>query len=169
MVRHARCAFHQLFCLQSQEQKHRLGHGCQCRPMKLLWPLRFNHVFRDGGVACFRGFARYVLAKMEEDAEIPHGHITSLAVLRTHRKLGLATKLMTSAQKAMVEVCEQFGTRELENQWATASWHTPQRSQNTSGSDDAYSSWINLVLFRGIRFACCWRTRLANHVASCVH
>eukprot|EP00242_Pyramimonas_sp_CCMP2087_P000106 CAMPEP_0198196904 /NCGR_PEP_ID=MMETSP1445-20131203/421_1 /TAXON_ID=36898 /ORGANISM="Pyramimonas sp., Strain CCMP2087" /LENGTH=299 /DNA_ID=CAMNT_0043865967 /DNA_START=59 /DNA_END=958 /DNA_ORIENTATION=+ len=46
----------------------------------------------------------YVLAKMEEDAEIPHGHITSLAVLRTHRKLGIASKLMTSAQKAMTEV-----------------------------------------------------------------
>jgi len=46
----------------------------------------------------------YVLAKMEEDADIPHGHITSLAVLRTHRKLGLATRLMQSAQKAMVEV-----------------------------------------------------------------
>eukprot|EP00959_Pyramimonas_sp_CCMP1952_P077732 1624887-Pyramimonas_sp.AAC.1 len=46
----------------------------------------------------------YVLAKMEEDADIPHGHITSLAVLRTHRKLGIASKLMTSAQRAMVEV-----------------------------------------------------------------
>jgi ribosomal protein S18 acetylase RimI-like enzyme len=46
----------------------------------------------------------YVLAKMEEDAEIPHGHITSLAVLRTHRKLGLASKLMANAQAAMVQV-----------------------------------------------------------------
>jgi ribosomal protein S18 acetylase RimI-like enzyme len=46
----------------------------------------------------------YVLAKMEEDADIPHGRITSLAVLRTHRKLGLATRLMQSTQKAMVEV-----------------------------------------------------------------
>jgi len=45
----------------------------------------------------------YVLAKMEEDAAEPHGHITSLAVLRSHRKLGLATKLMTQAQKSMVE------------------------------------------------------------------
>ncbi|KAJ6842847.1 putative N-alpha-acetyltransferase daf-31 [Iris pallida] len=46
----------------------------------------------------------YVLAKMEEEqspAEPCHGHITSLAVLRTHRKLGLATKLMTAAQNAM--------------------------------------------------------------------
>ncbi|XP_017697472.1 N-terminal acetyltransferase A complex catalytic subunit NAA10 [Phoenix dactylifera] len=47
----------------------------------------------------------YVLAKMEEDASEPcHGHITSLAVLRTHRKLGLATKLMTAAQNAMDSV-----------------------------------------------------------------
>merc|ERR1711915_322632 len=44
----------------------------------------------------------YVLAKMEEDAEVAHGHITSLAVLRSHRKLGLATKLMRAAQGSMV-------------------------------------------------------------------
>ncbi|GMH30633.1 hypothetical protein Nepgr_032476 [Nepenthes gracilis] len=43
----------------------------------------------------------YVLAKMEEESSECHGHITSLAVLRTHRKLGLATKLMTAAQNAM--------------------------------------------------------------------
>ena len=43
----------------------------------------------------------YVLAKMEDDAEIPHGHITSLSVLRSHRKLGLATKLMSAAAKQM--------------------------------------------------------------------
>ncbi|KAG1361537.1 N-terminal acetyltransferase A complex catalytic subunit NAA10 [Cocos nucifera] len=44
----------------------------------------------------------YVLAKMEEDSSEPcHGHITSLAVLRSHRKLGIATKLMTAAQNAM--------------------------------------------------------------------
>ena len=38
----------------------------------------------------------YVLAKMEEDPAdgIPHGHITSLSVMRTHRRLGLAERLM---------------------------------------------------------------------------
>jgi len=46
----------------------------------------------------------YVLAKMEEDTDEPHGHITSLAVLRSYRKMGLATKLMTQAQQTMVEV-----------------------------------------------------------------
>ena len=46
---------------------------------------------------------RYVLAKMEEDSAEVHGHITSLAVLRSHRKLGLAAKLMNAAQDAMQE------------------------------------------------------------------
>ena len=37
-----------------------------------------------------------------------HGHITSLSVARTHRKLGLATTLMTAAHRAMQEV---FGAK----------------------------------------------------------
>jgi len=45
----------------------------------------------------------YVLAKMEEDAESPHGHITSLAVLRTHRKMGIASKLMRASMAVMEE------------------------------------------------------------------
>mmetsp|Transcript_4087 Transcript_4087/g.3873 ORF Transcript_4087/g.3873 Transcript_4087/m.3873 type:complete len:187 (-) Transcript_4087:384-944(-) len=48
----------------------------------------------------------YVLAKMEEDAgQMPrHGHITSLAVLRTHRKRGIATALMQRSQLEMHQV-----------------------------------------------------------------
>ena len=38
----------------------------------------------------------------EENTVEPHGHITSLAVLRTHRKLGLATKLMQASAESMV-------------------------------------------------------------------
>lgn len=34
----------------------------------------------------------------EEEATEVHGHITSLAVARTHRKLGVATKLMEAAR-----------------------------------------------------------------------
>uniref|UniRef100_A0A8C4ZA66 N-terminal amino-acid N(alpha)-acetyltransferase NatA n=1 Tax=Gadus morhua TaxID=8049 RepID=A0A8C4ZA66_GADMO len=46
----------------------------------------------------------YVLAKMEEDPDdVPHGHITSLAVKRSHRRLGLAQKLMDQASRAMIE------------------------------------------------------------------
>ena len=43
--------------------------------------------------------------RREEDADIPHGHITSLSVARSHRKLGLAAKLMQSARKAGCMVC----------------------------------------------------------------
>lgn len=48
----------------------------------------------------------YVLAKMEEDPPdgIQHGHITSLSVMRTHRRLGIAEKLMRMSQRAMAEV-----------------------------------------------------------------
>ena len=43
----------------------------------------------------------YVLGKLDEEDNIIHGHITSLAVMRSHRKLGIATKLMTATQKQM--------------------------------------------------------------------
>ncbi|ORX81342.1 acyl-CoA N-acyltransferase [Basidiobolus meristosporus CBS 931.73] len=47
----------------------------------------------------------YVLAKMDEEpGDAPHGHITSLSVMRNFRRLGLAEKLMTQSQKSMVEV-----------------------------------------------------------------
>ncbi|KAK1836003.1 acetyltransferase [Podospora conica] len=47
----------------------------------------------------------YVLAKMEEEPAdgVQHGHITSISVMRTHRKLGIAEKLMRQSQLAMVE------------------------------------------------------------------
>ncbi|KAG5437954.1 hypothetical protein PCANB_000300 [Pneumocystis canis] len=46
----------------------------------------------------------YVLAKMEDmEGPIQHGHITSLSVLRTYRRLGLAVQLMRQSQQAMVD------------------------------------------------------------------
>lgn len=52
----------------------------------------------------------YVLAKMEEEPAdgVQHGHITSISVMRTHRRLGIAEKLMRQSQLAMVET---FGAR----------------------------------------------------------
>ena len=43
----------------------------------------------------------YVLAKMEEEPTdgIPHGHVTSLSVMRTHRRLGIAEKLMRQSRE----------------------------------------------------------------------
>lgn len=39
----------------------------------------------------------------EESEEEAHGHITSLAVKRTYRRLGLAQRLMDQTARAMVE------------------------------------------------------------------
>jgi peptide alpha-N-acetyltransferase len=39
----------------------------------------------------------------EEEDATKHGHVTSLSVLRTHRKCGLATELMRSSHKRMEE------------------------------------------------------------------
>lgn len=53
----------------------------------------------------------YVLAKMNDDggaaggdSAIVHGHITSLAVARSHRRLGVASRLMLATHRAMREV-----------------------------------------------------------------
>lgn len=63
----------------------------------LSWP-QLLYVADDGGK-----IVGYVLAKMEDDQPgEPHGHITSLAVLREYRKLGLATKLMSTVEKVML-------------------------------------------------------------------
>jgi peptide alpha-N-acetyltransferase len=82
-----------LLCLpENYQMKYYLYHG-------LSWP-QLSYVAEDE-----RGkIVGYVLAKMEEDPdEPPHGHITSLAVKRSHRRLGLAQKLMNQASRAMVE------------------------------------------------------------------
>ena len=65
----------------------------------LSWPqLSYIAEDEDGKIV------GYVLAKMEEDPDdVPHGHITSLAVKRSHRRLGLAQKLMDQASRAMTE------------------------------------------------------------------
>ena len=47
----------------------------------------------------------YVMGIMDEESMECHAHIVSVAVFCTHRKLGLATKLMTLAHNAM----EVFG------------------------------------------------------------
>ena len=47
----------------------------------------------------------YVLAKLDEEEDnsnIVHGHITSISVLRTYRKLGLASKLMKHCCKYLL-------------------------------------------------------------------
>ena len=52
----------------------------------------------------------YVLGKLEDDEDKPdlYGHITSISVKASHRKLGIATKLMRATQYNMFSV---FGAK----------------------------------------------------------
>ncbi|KAF8592226.1 acyl-CoA N-acyltransferase [Ramaria rubella] len=68
----------------------------------LTWP-QLSYVAEDHNGR----IVGYILAKMEEDVaegEEPHGHVTSISVLRSYRRLGLAKKLMIQSQEAMVGV-----------------------------------------------------------------
>ncbi|XP_061423047.1 N-alpha-acetyltransferase 10 isoform X2 [Lethenteron reissneri] len=82
-----------LLCLpENYQMKYYFYHG-------LSWP-QLSYVAEDENGK----IVGYVLAKMEEDPDdAPHGHITSLAVKRSHRRLGLAQKLMDQASRAMIE------------------------------------------------------------------
>ncbi|XP_074793075.1 N-alpha-acetyltransferase 10 isoform X2 [Natator depressus] len=82
-----------LLCLpENYQMKYYFYHG-------LSWP-QLSYIAEDENGK----IVGYVLAKMEEDPDdLPHGHITSLAVKRSHRRLGLAQKLMDQASRAMIE------------------------------------------------------------------
>ncbi|KAL7004784.1 N-terminal acetyltransferase A complex catalytic subunit ard1 [Cystobasidiomycetes sp. EMM_F5] len=65
----------------------------------LTWP-QLSYVAEDEGSGKIVG---YILAKMDEEGKPPHGHVTSISVLRTYRRLGIANKLMLQSQRAMKE------------------------------------------------------------------
>lgn len=81
-----------LKCLpENYNMKYYFYHG-------LSWP-QLSYVAEENGK-----IVGYVLAKLGEDSdEEPSGHITSLAVKRSHRRLGLAQKLMDQSARSMVE------------------------------------------------------------------
>ncbi|PIL36978.1 hypothetical protein GSI_00670 [Ganoderma sinense ZZ0214-1] len=67
----------------------------------LTWP-QLSYVAEDEGK-----IVGYILAKMEEDVsegDESHGHVTSISVLRSYRRLGLAKRLMIQSQEAMATV-----------------------------------------------------------------
>lgn len=87
-------------CLpENYQMKYYLYHA-------LSWPA-LAHVACDGARV-----VGYVMAKLDEERanDIVRGHITSLSVVRTHRKLGLAAVLMRYAQRALREC---YGARDV--------------------------------------------------------
>ena len=81
-----------LLCLpENYQMKYYLYHA-------MSWPSLLQVADVDGDIV------GYVLAKLDEEStDEVRGHITSLAVVRTHRKLGLAATLMRAAHKALDE------------------------------------------------------------------
>lgn len=83
-----------LLCLpENYQMKYYIYHG-------LSWPeVSYVALDEEGTVV------GYVLAKMDEDSgdDDIHGHITSLAVRRTYRRLGIAQKLMNQACETMAQ------------------------------------------------------------------
>lgn len=69
----------------------------------LSWPALLYVAESDDGK-----IVGYVMAKLEDDEESKdggiHGHITSISVLRSHRKLGIATMLMRASEHAMMTI-----------------------------------------------------------------
>ena len=85
------CNLHNL--PENYQMKYYLYHA-------LSWPELLYVAEDDNGK-----IVGYVMAKMEDEDlekdEPVHGHITSISVLRSHRKLGIATKLMRASMFAM--------------------------------------------------------------------
>ncbi|OBS75986.1 hypothetical protein A6R68_17559 [Neotoma lepida] len=81
-----------LLCLvENYQMKYYLYYG-------LSWP-QLSYIAEDEDCK----IVGYVLAQMEDLDDVPHGHITLLAMKRWHGHLGLAQKLMEQASLAMIE------------------------------------------------------------------
>ncbi|RZC82201.1 hypothetical protein C5167_044989, partial [Papaver somniferum] len=65
----------------------------------VFWP-QLVYVAEDPGNGCIVGF---IFAQVDGEGGKSHGYIANLGVLHTHRKLGIATKLMDASQNALVQ------------------------------------------------------------------
>lgn len=98
-------------------------------------PLRFGKISYTMTLTCVLS----ILTTREEDpAAEPHGHITSLSVMRTYRRLGVAEKLMTQSRK-----CSLYRPLIYEYDRVRLSGHTPPLWKSFSTSQ---RSEIQLVL-----------------------
>ncbi|RUP49976.1 LOW QUALITY PROTEIN: hypothetical protein BC936DRAFT_140817 [Jimgerdemannia flammicorona] len=68
--------------------------------------------FMAATIVCCRGSqgedSRIRSRQDEDPSDTPHGHITSLSVMRTYRRLGIAEKLMTQSRESFVFLSNRF-------------------------------------------------------------
>lgn len=74
----------------------------------------------------------------DADAEAPNGHITSLAVLRPYRKLGLASQLMDQANQAMRET---YGSQHCSLHVRKSNRAALHLYRHTMGFEQAEGEW----------------------------
>ncbi|KAF2785613.1 hypothetical protein K505DRAFT_380789 [Melanomma pulvis-pyrius CBS 109.77] len=98
---------------------------------------------------------------MEEEPTdgVQHGHITSLSVMRTHRRLGLAEKLMRQSQRAMAETFSAHYVSLHVRVSNTAALHLYRdtlgftvdkiEAKYYADGEDAYSMRMELEQYRG--------------------
>lgn len=82
--------------------KYYLYHALTWPQLSFVAVVRPKNGYANGSVAGeYPKVVGYVLAKMEEEPTdgMQHGHITSLSVMRTHRRLGIAERLMRMSRE----------------------------------------------------------------------
>lgn len=83
--------------------KYYLYHALTWPQLSFVAVVRPKNGYANGSVAGeYPKVVGYVLAKMEEEPTdgMQHGHITSLSVMRTHRRLGIAERLMRMSRES---------------------------------------------------------------------
>ncbi|KAJ6112702.1 N-terminal acetyltransferase A complex catalytic subunit ard1 [Penicillium capsulatum] len=94
--------------------KYYLYHALTWPQLSFVAVVRPKNGYKAGAGAGLAGDASgqypkvvgYVLAKMEEEPTdgMQHGHITSISVMRTHRRLGIAERLMRMSRKLILSI-----------------------------------------------------------------
>ncbi|SHO75700.1 Similar to S.cerevisiae protein ARD1 (Subunit of protein N-terminal acetyltransferase NatA) [Malassezia sympodialis ATCC 42132] len=102
---------------------------------ELTWP-QLSYVAEDekGNIV------GYILGKMDEEPEngIPNGHVTSISVLRSHRRLGLANKLMSLSPMRDVFGAKYVSLHVRESNRAAISLYTKTLGFEVHGVEPKY-------------------------------
>ena len=110
---------------------------------------------------CSVADAECIAMHREEDAVEPHGHITSLAVARSHRKLGLASRLMQAAREDFSQPTSNCFLAASATSWTlgcSSAAGLTLCSPAALTRVPSYCRWCHGKRFRGsIRFTACTR------------
>ncbi|XP_026418639.1 N-terminal acetyltransferase A complex catalytic subunit NAA10-like [Papaver somniferum] len=111
-----------------------------------FWP-RLVYVAEDSGNGCIVGF---VFAQVDGEGTETHGYIANLGVLPTHRKSGIAQKLMDAAQNALVQEygCEYVSLHVRTSNHAAISLFTEKLGYNYAIAANFYRNGEDAYVMR---------------------